>query len=95
MQGRNENIAITDTLCTKDCELIAKTYTVKDRVRALQIEHKRGLILKEKVAELIKDVIDESGKIYKSNCKYYLFLKDEKHLIMLTDDSRDSKLQKQ
>lgn len=91
MQGKNENIAITDTLCTENCELIAKTYTVKDRVRALQIEHKRGLILKEKVAELIKDVIDESGKIYKSNCKYYLFLKDEKHLIMLTDDSREFK----
>lgn len=91
MQGRNENIAITDRLCTEDCELMAKAYTVKDRVRALQIEHKRGLILKEKVAELIKDVIDKSGKIYKSNCKYYLFLKDEKHLITLTDDSREFK----
>ena len=91
MQGRNENIAITDTLCTENCELMAKAYTVKDRVRALQIEHKRGLILKEKVAELIKNVIDESGKIYKSNCKYYLFLKDEKHLITLTDDSREFK----
>lgn len=51
----------------------------------------KGLILKEKVVELIKDVIDESGKIYKSNCKYYLFLKDEKHLITLTDDSREFK----
>ena len=91
MQGRNENIAITDTLCTENCEYMAKAYTVKDRVRALQIEYKRGLILKEKVAELIKDVIDESGKIYKSNCKYYLFLKDEKHLITLTDDSREFK----
>lgn len=91
MQGRNENIAITDTLCTENCEHMAKAYTVKDRVRALQIEYKRGLFLKEKVAELIKDVIDESGKIYKSNCKYYLFLKDEKHLITLTDDSREFK----
>ena len=90
MQGRNENIAIADTLCTENCEFIAKVYTVKDKVRALQNGNK-GLILKEKVAELIKDVIDKSGKIYKSNCKYYLFLKNEKHLIALTDDSREFK----
>ena len=90
MQGKNENIAITDTLCTENCELIAKACTVKDRVRKLQGEYKK-LELKEKVTELIKDVIDKSGKIYKSNCKYYLFLKDEKHLIALTDDSREFK----
>lgn len=91
MQGKNENITITNTMCSENCELIAKAYTVKDMVRELQIEYKRGLILKEKVADLIKDVIDKSGKIYKSNCKYYLFLKDEKHLITLTDDSREFK----
>lgn len=90
MQGRNENIAITDRLCTENCELMAKACTVKDRVRKLQGEYKK-LELKEKVTELIKDVIDKSGKIYKSNCKYYLFLKDEKHLITLTDDSREFK----
>ncbi len=90
MQGRNENIAIANSLCAENCELVANTYTVKGMVRALQCKHK-GLILKEKIAELIKNVIDKSGKIYKSNCKYYLFLKDEKHLITLTDDSRELK----
>lgn len=91
MQGRNENIAITNSICTENCESIVKASTVKDKVRALQIEHKRGVILKEAVAELIKAVIKESGKIYKSNCRYYLFLKNEKHLITLTDDSREFK----
>lgn len=91
MQGKNSNIALTNTLCDENCESIAKFFTVKDKVRALQIEYKRGVILKESVAALIKSVIKESGKIYKSNCRYYLFLKDEKHLITLTDDSREFK----
>lgn len=53
MQGRNENIAIANSLCAENCELVANTYTVKGMVRALQCKHK-GLILKEKIAELIK-----------------------------------------
>lgn len=90
LQGTNENIALAHTLCIGNCDFIEKSYTVKDRVRYLQSKN-RGLLLKEKVADLIKDVINESGKIYKSNCKFYLFLKDEKHLIALTDDSREFK----
>ena len=57
----------------------------------MQIEHKRGLALKEAVAELIKSVIKESGKVFRSNCRLYLFLKDEKQLITLSDDSREFK----
>ncbi len=90
MQGRNENIAIGNTLCSENCEFVEKTDTIKSKVRALQTENK-GLLLKEKVAELIKSVISESGKIFRSNCKFYLFLKDEKQLISLTDDSREFK----
>lgn len=91
LQGRNENIAIANTLCDENCKLVAMAYTVKDRVRALQIKHKRGLALKEAVAELIKSVIKDSGKVFRSNCRLYLFLKDEKQLIILSDDSREFK----
>ncbi|MCQ2739272.1 MAG: hypothetical protein MJ237_03480 [bacterium] len=90
MQGKNENIAITNVLCSENCDLIEKSYTVKDKVRKLQANNK-GLVLKEKVAELIKSIIDESGKMFRSNCKFYLFLKDEKQLIALTEDSREFK----
>lgn len=90
LQGNNENITIGDTLCTKNCDFIEKTHTVKDKVRALRDEYK-GFVLKEKIADLIKIEISEVGKIYKSDNRYFLFLKDEKRAILLTEDSRELK----
>ncbi|MFR1503544.1 MAG: TOTE conflict system archaeo-eukaryotic primase domain-containing protein [Opitutales bacterium] len=85
-QGINENIAIGDTLCIKNCELVAKVYTVKDRVRSLQMIHK-GQILKDTVVQLVIKTIEETGKIYASNHKYYLFIDDEKEMIPILKDS--------
>ena len=90
LQSNNENIAIGDTLCTKNCDFLEKAYTVKDKVRALRDEYK-GFVLKEKIADLIKIEISEVGKIYKSDNRYFLFLKDEKRAILLTEDSRELK----
>lgn len=86
MQGNNENIAISNTLCTENCELVAKVYTVKDRVRSLQMIHK-GHVLKDAVVQLIIKTIEETGKIYASNHKYYLFIDDEKEMIPILKDS--------
>mgnify|MGYP000159853133 CR=1 FL=1 len=86
LQGNNENIAIGDTLCTKNCELVAKAYTVKDKVRSLQMIHK-GQILKDTVVQLVIKTIEETGKIYASNHKYYLFIDDEKEMIPILKDS--------
>ena len=73
MQGNNENIAISDTLCTENCELVTKACTIKDRVRKLQMTHKRHM-LKDAVVRLVIKTIEETGKIYASNHKYYLFI---------------------
>lgn len=86
LQGNNENIVIGDTLCTKNCELVARAYTVKDRVRNLQMIHK-GQILKDAVVQLVIKTIEETGKIYASNHKYYLFIDDEKEMIPILKDS--------
>lgn len=86
MQGRNENIAISNTLCTENCELVAKAYTVKDRVRSLQMIHK-GHVLKDAVVQLVIKTIEETGKIYASNHKYYLFIDAEKEMIPILKDS--------
>lgn len=86
MQGNNENIAIGDTLCTKNCELVANVYTVKDRVRSLQMVHK-GQLLKDAVVQLVIKTIEKTGKIYASNHKYYLFIDDEKEMIPILKDS--------
>lgn len=86
LQCKNENIAIGDTLCTKNCELVAKTYTVKDRVRSLQVVHK-GQMLKDAVAQLVIKTIKDTGKIYASNHKYYLFIDDEREMIPILKDS--------
>ena len=86
LQGNNENIAIGDTLCTKNCELVANVYTVKDRVRSLQMVHK-GQLLKDAVVQLVIKTIEKTGKIYASNHKYYLFIDDEKEMIPILKDS--------
>ena len=86
LQGNNENITIGDTLCTKNCELVAKAYTVKDMVRNLQKAHK-GPTLKDAVVQLVIKTIEETGKIYASNHKYYLFIDEEKEMIPILKDS--------
>ena len=86
MQGNNENIAISDTLCTENCELVTKACTIKDRVRKLQMTHK-GHMLKDAVVRLVIKTIEETGKIYASNHKYYLFIDDEKEMIPILRDS--------
>ena len=86
LQGNNENITIGDTLCTKNCELVAKAYTVKDMVRNLQKAHK-GPTLKDAVVQLVIKTIEETGKIYASNHKYYLFINKEKEMIPILKDS--------
>lgn len=94
MQGDNENIAISNTLCTENCELIDKTCTVKTKIRKIQAEFKgkgKGFELKDRIAELIKSEIEKISKIFKSNNLYYLFLKDEKRVILLADDSQELK----
>lgn len=94
MQGNNENIAISNTFCTENCELIDKTCTVKTKVRKIQAEFKgkgKGFELKDRIAELIKSEIEKISKIFKSNNLYYLFLKDEKRAILLADDSQELK----
>lgn len=77
LQGNNESIPIGDTLCTKNCELVAKSYTVKDMVRSLQRIHK-GHVLKDAVVQLVIKTIEETGKIYASNHKYYLLTMKKK-----------------
>lgn len=86
MQGNNENITISGTLCAENCELVTKAYTVKDKVRNLQMANK-GHVLKDAVVQLVIKTIEETGKIYASNHKYYLFIDDEKEMIPILRDS--------
>ena len=88
MQGKNENISIDNILCTKNCEFIeAIGKNLKAKVRDLQATHK-GYILKSAVTDLLLSEIQEKGTIYFSNNCYYLFMKDEKLIIQVTEDSR-------
>lgn len=91
MQGKNENISIDNILCTKNCEFIeAIGKNLKAKVRDLQSKHK-GYILKSAVTDLLLSEIQEKGTIYFSNNCYYLFMKDEKLIIQVTEDSRGLK----
>lgn len=88
MQGKNENISIDNILCTKNCEFIeAIGKNLKAKVRDLQATHK-GYLLKSAVTDLLLSEIQEKGTIYFSNNCYYLFMKDEKLIIQVTEDSR-------
>lgn len=92
LQGRNENITIANSLCTKNCELVEKACTVKSKVRRIQAEFKgKGFELKDRITELIKNEIEKISKIYKSDNLYYLFLKDDKRAILLSDNSQELK----
>lgn len=88
MQGKNENITITNTLCAENCMLVeSNAETLKAKVRSLQAVHK-GYILKSAVTDMLLAEIKEKGSIYFSNNCYYLFMKDEKLIIPVTEDSR-------
>jgi len=90
LQGNNQNMSLVVPLCNSNCDLIKKNLSIKGKVRNLQM-HNKGLVLKDKVAQLIIKTIEELGKIFVSNHKYYLFLKDEKEIIPLLEDSRTLK----
>lgn len=91
LQGRNENIPIDNTLCIEKCEFIKATVGhLKAKVRDLQAIHK-GYILKSAVTDLLLSDIQEKGMIYFSNNSYYLFMKNEKLIIQVTEDSRSLK----
>ncbi len=90
LQGNNQNLSLVVPLCNSNCNLIEKGLSIKSKVRNLQI-HNKGLVLKDKVAQLVISTIEEFGKIFVFNHKYYLFLKDEKEIIPLLEDSRTLK----
>ena len=91
MQGRNENIPINSPLCVENCEFIETVVeNLKAKVRDLQATHK-GYILKSAVTDLLLSEIQEKGTIYFSNNCYYLFMKNEKLIIQVTEDSRSLK----
>lgn len=87
LQGTNQNLSLVVPLCNSNCNLIEKGLSIKSKVRSLQMNNK-GLVLKDKVAQLVISTIEEFGKIFVFNHKYYLFLKDEKEIISLLEDSR-------
>lgn len=88
LQGKNKNIAISNIICTKNCKLVeSKSENLKAKVRNLQDIHK-GYLLKCAVTDMLLSEIKEKGRIYFSNNCYYLFMKDEKLIIPVTEDSR-------
>ncbi len=88
LQGKNENIAISNIICTENCKLVeSKSENFKEKVRNLQDIHK-GYLLKCAVTDMLLSEIKEKGRIYFSNNCYYLFMKDEKLIIPVTEDSR-------
>ena len=90
LQGNNTNIALSIPLCNSVCVFVQKVSNIKSKIRQLQKECK-GLELKDKLSKLTILEINNTGKIYFSNNSYYLFLKEEKKIIKLSEDSRELK----
>lgn len=86
MQGKNPNMALSTPLCESNCDLINKNSSVKSKIRELQLLNK-GQILKDKIAQVILRTIENEGKIYLSNHKFYLFLENEREVIPIVKDS--------
>lgn len=86
MQGKNSNMSLSTSLCESNCDLIDKNTSIKGKIRELQLLNK-GQILKDKIAQVILRTIETRGKIYCSNHKFYLFLENEREVILIIKDS--------
>lgn len=87
MKGENENLVLSQIYCQSTCKNIKTNISIKTQVRAIQSDSEsKGVYRKDKIAELVISELLNLGKIYKANKLYYLFLKDEKRLICISDD---------
>lgn len=89
-QCKNPNLSLLEPICENICSYIEQKLTTKEKVRQIQYKTK-GILCKDKIAKLIIETIQEQGNVYVSNNKYYLFLKHEKKVLGITDDSNEIK----
>lgn len=87
MKGDNENLMLSQIYCQSNCRRFKNITSIKAKIRAIQTDDAtKGIFRKDKIAELVIAELLNLGKIYKANNLYYLFLKDEKRLICISDE---------
>ncbi len=87
MKGDNENLMLSQIYCQSNCRSFRNITSIKAKIRAIQTdEATKGIFRKDKIADLVIAELLNLGKIYKANNLYYIFLKDEKRLICISDE---------
>lgn len=92
MNGSNKNLVLSQIFCQTHCSNIKTLPSIKAQVRAIQTTKDiKGVYQKDKIAELIISELLNLGKLYKANNLYYIFLKDDKRLICISDEPLELK----
>lgn len=92
MNGSNKNLVLSQIFCQTHCSNIKTLPSIKAQVRAIQTTKDiKGVYQKDKIAELIISELLNLGKLYKANNLYYIFLKEEKRLICISDEPLELK----
>lgn len=92
MNGSNKNLVLSQIFCQTHCSNIKTLPSIKAQVRAIQTTKDiKGVYQKDKIAELIISELLNLGKLYKANNLYYIFLKEDKRLICISDEPLELK----
>lgn len=92
MNGSNKNLVLSQIFCQTHCSNIKTLPSIKAQVRAIQTTKDiKGVYQKDKIAELIISELLNLGKLYKANNLYYIFLKENKRLICISDEPLELK----
>lgn len=92
MNGSNKNLILSQIFCQTHCSNIKTLPSIKAQVRAIQTTKDiKGVYQKDKIAELIISELLNLGKLYKANNLYYIFLKEDKRLICISDEPLELK----
>ena len=92
MNGSNKNFVLSQIFCQTHCSNIKTLPSIKAQVRAIQTTKDiKGVYQKDKIAELIISELLNLGKLYKANNLYYIFLKEDKRLICISDEPLELK----
>lgn len=92
MNGSNKNLVLSQIFCQTHCSNIKTLPSIKAQVRAIQATKDiKGVYQKDKIAELIISELLNLGKLYKANNLYYIFLKEDKRLICISDEPLELK----
>lgn len=92
MNGSNKNLVLSQIFCQTHCSNIKTLPSIKAQVRAIQTTKDiKGVYQKDKIAELIISEVLNLGKLYKANNLYYIFFKENKRLICISDEPLELK----